>query len=138
MTRSERLYSIISLAAFGPKSVTSRLTGLLRHHLDGLPGRVRHAFAVAPEAALAPDDVALLERVAAAVVDRGMAVPAVLFLESLGPVTFLGSQALHFFTPILEIALPQREVERMAILLERRDTLPRLATLIENRAQTRS
>jgi hypothetical protein len=133
-----RFYNKVSLAAFHPKSVTSRLRGLLRHHFDGLPGRVRHAFAVAPEAALAPEDVVLLERFAAAVVDRGMAVPAVLFLESLGPVAFLGSQALHFFTPILEIALPQREVERVALLLERRDTLSRLATLIESRAQTRS
>ena len=87
---------------------------------------------------LAPENVALLERVAAAVVDRGMAVPAVLFLESLGPVAFLGSQALHFFTPILEVALPQREVERVALLLERRDALPLLATLIEGRAQKRS
>jgi hypothetical protein len=93
---------------------------------------------VAPEAPLSAEDVALLERVATEVVDREMAVPAVLFLESLGPVTFLGSQALHFFSPILEVVLPQRDVERVAILLERRDTLPRLATLIESRAQKRS
>jgi hypothetical protein len=48
---------------------------------------------------------------------------------------FLGSQALHFFTPILEVVFSQRDVERVALLLERRDTLSRLAVLIERRAE---
>ena len=86
---------------------------------------------------LSAEDVALLERVAAAVVAREMAVPAVMFLESVGPMNFLGSQALHFFTPILEVVFPQRDIERVALLLERRDTLSRLAALIERRAETR-
>ncbi|MEO6307072.1 MAG: hypothetical protein ABIO96_07445, partial [Nitrospiraceae bacterium] len=46
------------------------------------------------------EDFALLERVADAVVKRGMAAPATVFLESLGPMNFLGSQALYFLTPI--------------------------------------
>jgi hypothetical protein len=62
-----------------------------------------------------------------------MATPAVLFLESLGPMSFLGSQALHFFIPILDVVFPQRDVERVARLLERRETLSRLALLIERR-----
>ena len=65
-----------------------------------------------------------------------MAVPAVLFLESLGPVNFLGSQAVHFFTPLLEVVFPVRDVQRVALLLERRETLSRLAQLIEKRAET--
>ncbi len=56
--------------------------------------------------------------------------------ESVGPMNFLGSQALHFFTPILEVVFPQRDVERVAQLLERRDTLSRLTVLIE-RAEAR-
>ena len=63
-----------------------------------------------------------------------MATPAILFLESVGPMNFLGSQALHFFTPILEVVFAQRDVERVALLLERRDTLSRLGAMIENRA----
>jgi hypothetical protein len=126
------------LAPFRPKSAAFRLTSLLKRNLGGLRHRARQAFAVAPEVPLSAEDMALLERVATAVVDRKMEVPAVLFLESLGPVTFLGSQALHFFSPILEMVLPQRDVKRVAILLERRDALPRLATLIESRAEKRS
>ena len=44
---------------------------------------------------------------------------------------FLGSQALHFLTPILNLACESREIERAAFLLERRDAIPRLIALIE-------
>lgn len=102
--------------------------------LQALKARWRHAFATDAEGApLTPEDRRLLERVAEAVVARGMAVPAVVFLESLGPMNFLGSQAVYFFTPILEVVFPAREVERIARLLERRETLPHLAALIEAR-----
>jgi len=110
--------------------------GFLAQRLSGLRARVQHAFAVEPTGEpLSAEDAALLERVAAAVVERGMAVPAVVFLESVGPMNFLGSQALHFFTPILEVVFSQRDVERVALLLERRDTLSRLAVLIERHAE---
>jgi hypothetical protein len=112
--------------------------GFLAQRLNGLKARMQHAFAMEPAGApLASEDQALLERVAVVVVDRGMAVPAMVFLESMGPMNFLGSQALHFFTPILEVVFPQRDVERVAQLLERRDTLSRLTVLIERHAETR-
>lgn len=75
--------------------------------------------------------MALLERVADAIVTRGMATPATLFLESMGPLNFLGSQALHVLTPIVEFALSTTELTQMARLLERRDSIHRLMTLIE-------
>jgi hypothetical protein len=40
---------------------------------------------------------------------------------------------VHFFTPLVDVLFPQREVERIALLLERRETLMRLAALIESR-----
>ena len=104
--------------------------------LKGLKARWRYAFALGPEGEpLSPEDMALLERTAEAVVARGMAVPAVVFLESVGPMNFLGSQALHFFAPILDVIFPQRDVQRVALLLERRDTLSRLVSLIESRTE---
>lgn len=109
--------------------------GFFSQRLSGLKTRFQQAFALEPEGIpLSAEDLVLLERVAEAVVRRDMAAPAVVFLESVGPMNFLGSQALHFFTPILEVVFPQRDVERVALLLERRDTLTRLARLIENRA----
>jgi hypothetical protein len=110
---------------------------LLGRTFEGLQGRLKHAFATDPGEPLTAEDIALLERAADTIATRGMATPAIMFLESLGPMNFLGSQALHFFTPILSVVFPQRDVERVAALLERRDTLSRLTTLIEARAQGR-
>lgn len=93
---------------------------------------LRHAFAVQPETQpLAIEDVQLLERIADTIVKRGMAAPATMFLESMGPMNFLGSQALHFLTPILDCAFNTKEVEQVARLLERRDTVTRLIAIIE-------
>jgi len=100
--------------------------------VGGFKAFLKQAFAVAREQdALSLDDLALLERVADAVVKRGMATPATVFLESVGPMNFLGSQALHFLTPILDLACKTSEIEHVAHLLERRDTVPRLIILIE-------
>ncbi|HJU05594.1 MAG TPA: hypothetical protein VJ692_10625 [Nitrospiraceae bacterium] len=110
----------------------------LAQRLSGLGARLRHAFAIEPEGRpLSLDDVALLERVADAVIARGMVTPATLFLESMGPMNFLGSQALHFLTPMLEVVFPARDLERVAHLLERRDTLSRLVTIIETRSEAK-
>ena len=105
------------------------------HRLQNLADALKVAFAVRDaEEPLALEDVDLLDRVAAAVVARGMAGPAILFLESVGPMNFLGSQALHFFAPILNLACETREIERAAFLLERRDAIPRLIALIETKS----
>jgi len=74
-----------------------------------------------------------MQRVADMIVKRGMAAPATVFLESMGPMNFLGSQALHFLTPIIEFAFNAKEVEQVARLLERRDTISRLIAMIEAR-----
>ncbi len=93
---------------------------------------LRHAFAVRPEdQPLSIEDGQLLERIAETIVKRGMAAPAAMFLESMGPMNFLGSQALHFMTPIIDCAFNVKEVEQVSRLLERRDTVTRLIAIIE-------
>jgi hypothetical protein len=100
--------------------------------LSALKKGFRHAFAVRPtDDSLSADDLALLNRVAESVVRRGMATPVTVALESIGPLNFLGSQALHVLTPFLELAFNPIELERIAALLERRETVPRLIGLIE-------
>lgn len=107
----------------------------LSRTLHNLRASLKHAFAVPSDSAPLPiEDVTLLDRVASAIVTRGMAAPATVFLESMGPMNFLGSQALHFLTPILEFAFDAKEVEQVARLLEQRDTISRLITLIESKA----
>lgn len=102
-------------------------------------GKIRaelsHAFSTTSGAEVfTTEDLVLLERVADVVVKRGMAAPATVFLESLGPMNFLGSQALYFLTPIVEWAFQAKEVEHVARLLERRDTIARLIAIIETKS----
>ena len=107
------------------------LTSRLRRLCHG----VRHAFATESVAsALSTEDIEFLERIADALVKRRMGAPASIFLESMGPMNFLGSQALHFLTPIIECAFDGKDIERLARLLERRDTVSRLIALIESDA----
>jgi len=110
----------------------SLFTNNVAEKLAKVRAGLRHAFAVESETRpLAVEDVQLLERIAEVIVNRRMAAPATMFLESMGPMNFLGSQALHFLTPILDCAFNTKEVEQVARLLERRDTVARLITIIE-------
>ena len=102
---------------------------------DKVCAELSHAFSTTSGAEVFTiEDLALLERVADAVVKRGMTAPATVFLESLGPMNFLGSQALYFLTPIVEWAFNAKEVEQVAHLLERRDTISRLITIIDTKS----
>lgn len=117
--------------------MTTGLKAHLAQRIDGLKAGLRHAFAIEPEGQpLSDEDVALLNKVATVIVNRRMADPAMLFLESAGPMNFLGSQALHFLAPLLDLACDSREIERAAHLLERRDAIPRLIALIETKADS--
>lgn len=106
------------------------LTNRLRQLWNG----VRHAFATEPAtSALSADDVEFMERIADALVKRRLGAPAAMLLESMGPMNFLGSQALHVLTPIIECAFDGKDMERLARLLERRDIVSRLTAVIETK-----
>ncbi len=95
-----------------------------------------HAFAVTPPApGFSPEEIALLEKIARRIADRDMAVPALLFLESLGPLSFLGSQVVHGLKPFLDLVMDATEVERLATLLERRDGIDQLILLIQQQVE---
>jgi hypothetical protein len=99
---------------------------------------LQHAFATqSATQPLSIEEVELMERVADVIVTRGMAAPATVFLESMGPMNFLGSQALHFLMPIIECAFNTKEVEQVARLLERRDTISRLTAIIEAKSSVK-
>ena len=95
---------------------------------------LQHAFSTQPPSApLTREELDLIERIADALVRRRLAAPAAMFLDSMGPLSFLGSQALHLLTPVIECAFEGKEIERVARLLERRDTSSRLVALIEHK-----
>lgn len=84
---------------------------------------------------LSEEDDRLLREVAAKVVRRGLATPAVLWLESLRPVSFLGSQAMHFLDPFVQVLGGGIAFGRLAAILEERRNLERLLEHIEDLAR---
>lgn len=76
-------------------------------------------------------DARLLDRVARELVSRRLTTPAILFLESVKPMNYVGSQFLHFLDPIVRIFLTVPEYGHFADLLEKRDTLEQLIEHIE-------
>lgn len=77
------------------------------------------------------EDELLLDRIALGVVRWEMAVPAIFLLESSKPLNFVGSQFLHFLSPIIHTLVDARELDRFAVMLERRDTVEELIVRIE-------
>ncbi len=93
---------------------------------SGLWSRVRaraaHAFSLRGESGeLEESDRVLVDRLARALVDRGLASPAIFLVESLAPLSFLGSQLVYALTPVLEAVASPRDIEQIGRLLERRD-----------------
>jgi len=95
----------------------------------------RHAFAVKSEAKpLTAEELSLLDHIATKVVARRMETPMILLLESVGPMNFLGSQALHALSPLLNLVGHAEDTDRIAQVLERRDSMQQLVTLIESKS----
>jgi hypothetical protein len=96
--------------------------------------KLKHAFAVdKDDAPFSDEDKALLGKIADAVVKRQMATPAIMFLESVRPLNFLGSQAIIFFQPVVNFVISTTELEKFAIILEKRSSIPYLIEVIENK-----
>jgi hypothetical protein len=74
---------------------------------------------------------ATLERIAQGIVRRGMAAPAVLFLELNKPLSFVASQSLIVLTPFLAPFVGLENVHRYSRLLEKRENVELLIERIE-------
>lgn len=93
---------------------------------------LRHAFAVGgPHGPLTEADRELLRRLALAVVLRRMSTPALLFLQSVRPLNYVGSQAMVFLRPFLTPLFNQVDYDRLAAVLERREGIGALIEAIE-------
>jgi hypothetical protein len=84
---------------------------------------------------LGAEDVALLDRVAARVVELHMVVPAILALETAKPLTVVASQSLIFFEPLVQSLFRFTDYRRFAALVERRDVMEALILRIETGAE---
>lgn len=88
------------------------------------------AFSVVDEP-LGPRESELLDTLATRIRARGLAPPAILFLESSRPLEFLGAQGVAFLQPFLEGVLPQARWEEAIALLSRHQAVPELIRRLE-------
>lgn len=105
----------------------------------------RNAFAIEPDEQrfYAEEEIplerkrALIEKLAKEIVDRRLAVPAILFLETVKPLSFLGSQALIFIEPIVQSIFSLKSYREITLMLENRENVELLMQEIEQRERER-
>ena len=83
----------------------------------------------APEPELSEEE--LIERTAKAVVERGLAAPAVFFLESSKPLSFVASQGMLFLGPFVDAAFSAPNYDAFCRMLENRQNVEKLLQRIE-------
>ena len=101
----------------------------------------KHAFSVESEEPdiYAEEDIPperkdeLLGKFAQEIVDRRLAVPAIMFLETVKPLSFLGSQAMIFFEPIIQSVFAFRSYREIYLIMEKRENVEVLLRKIEKK-----
>ena len=94
---------------------------------------MRHAFSLGGSLRLDDDGRTLLDRLAEIVVSRRMAEPALLFLESVKPLGFLGGQAMHFLSPFATMVLNPSQYRTLAHIMAHREGVEALMDAIVRR-----
>jgi hypothetical protein len=74
----------------------------------------------------------LIDRVAKAIVSRQLTVPAIIFLESIKPLSFLGNQLLIFANPVVSLVVQSKDYYRFVRMIEDRENIEKLTVAIEN------
>jgi len=82
---------------------------------------------------LTPEQRAIIDRLADWTVRRGMTVPAILFLETVKPLSYVGSQVVVAFAPILEVLFDPVAITAFYTMMEDRKNMELLLREIERR-----
>ncbi|MFT7465027.1 MAG: hypothetical protein ACI9EF_003388 [Pseudohongiellaceae bacterium] len=79
----------------------------------------------------------LMQRAADGLVKRRFAVPAIMFLETVSPMNMVGSSMLRVLSPMWRAVLPASQIDELATLLERRESVPYFISLIDKADEDR-
>ncbi|WP_291167213.1 hypothetical protein [Gimesia sp.] len=92
-----------------------------------------HAFAVERPEDFAPtvEQQQIADRICREIIRREMVTLAILTLETCRPLNYIGSQAIHFFTPLLSILVDPRAQKTFADFLEQRGSIEWLCQRLE-------
>ena len=78
-----------------------------------------------------------IERFVQAVIRWGMTLPAILFLESVKPLNYVGSQVMVVLGPIISIVYPVTDYEKLAEFFENRESIEYVIRKIEKKEAER-
>ena len=82
-------------------------------------------------AAISQSDSQLISNLAEKIVRHGMAVPAIFFLEMVKYMSFIGSQLMVFFGPVITVFIQSESYYKITHLLEERQNVEFLMLEIE-------
>lgn len=94
----------------------------------------KDAFALHPEGdkpKLTDKQSQLLDKLAQKVVGYKMTVPAIMFLETVKPLSYVGSQMMVFFEPMVKAAFNMGEYDDIRLMMEDRRNVEELLLRIE-------
>jgi len=96
----------------------------------------RHIFSPEPkspkeEKELTPEQQEILDKIAKKVVLWKMSTPAILFLESVKPLNYIGSQMMVFFEPFVQTLFSWKDYDEFRKIMEERENVERLLQTIE-------
>jgi len=80
---------------------------------------------------ITPQQQEILTKIAQKVVHWKMSVPAVLFLESVKPLNYIGSQMMAFFEPFVQTLFSWKDYDEFRKMMEERETVEKLLRRIE-------
>ncbi len=81
--------------------------------------------------ALTEREEEIMTKLATKVVEWKMTVPAILFLESVKPLNFIGAQMMIFFEPFVQTLFNLRDYDTFREMMERRENVERMLLKIE-------
>jgi len=97
--------------------------------------RMRHAFAVDPPGPAEPADDEerrAVERIVHEIARRHLVTPALMSLEIVRPMNWIGAQALHLFTPFIAVFTETGEYRAFTRFLERRGSIDYICGRLES------
>ncbi len=94
----------------------------------------KHAFSIkksSEDEALNEKELAVVSKLITIIHKRRLTIPATLFLESVQPINYIGSQMMVFFRPFLTYFFTTAEYDAFQGLLEKRQGIKRIIEELE-------
>ena len=97
-----------------------------------MKNKLKHAFDIGDSENYNPDEKQkiIVDKVCREVVNRHLAMPATILLETFRPLNYIGSQVMHFFQPIISTVLPGDGYTDFSQFLEQRGSVDYLCQRI--------